>query len=159
MASDTIEELEAQMLDMRDPLLLTNQRHLQQQKKIIKSLNMVPAYTSHINDGNLQELVQNWQDQCRVATTEDSMIKVLTVSDFQMMALKADSGRLKFFGVVGEVDGELKSLGYLAEYSDAKGNRALQLKNFGAQVSLEQMTLGLTTKAADSRLAGPHCIT
>lgn len=113
-------------------------RHLQQSDRVTKSLNVSPAYASHLHSG-IRELVQNWYDQCKASTGSNASLAVQDLTP----AAAARAGGLLLVATAGR-----RSCGYLALSSVRKSASTcdVQLCNYGSTVSLAAMTLGESSK-------------
>ena len=119
----------------------------------IKAFNMSASYATLFGSG-AREQVQNWFDQCRV-TVPDRNPKVAEVT-LEVTAflgnVNARHNILDFKLYVAT--GERRLLGMLLESTDQAGRQLLLLKTFGAQMTLDNLILGESTKRDDSHLAG-----
>ena len=113
-----------------------------------KAFNMSASYSTSCGSG-AREQVQNWFDQCRV-TVPDRTPKVAEVTCLGDVNARHVILDFKLFVATGE--GQL--LGMLLESTDQAGRQLLLLKNFGAQMTLDNHILGESTKRDDSHLAG-----
>ena len=145
--ADGLHVLEAEWCKTYPPVELSHPKLAQQRTIFLKSFNMLKEYASHINSG-IREHMQNWYDQCKVLCPAGATLNVLEPP--------AAPPNLSFLAVTG---GQ-KTLGFVAQYSDnSVASRVVVFKNYGTQLSTDQMSLGMTTKREDNTLAGvqsPH---
>ncbi len=127
------------------------QRERVQMQATVKAFNMSASYATSFGSG-AREQVQNWWDQCRVSVPD----RQPTVVEGESAILSEVALRHSFkpgvqnFAAVGQ--GRL--LGILLGCTDQAGQQLLLLKNYGAQMTLDNLILGESTKRDDKALAG-----
>ena len=118
---------------------------------VVKAFNMSASYATSFGSG-AREHIQNWWDQCRV-TVEDRQPVIHNMSPAALCNL-AQKHQLqpdvKAYAAVGQ--GHL--LGIVLGGTNNSGEQLLFLKNLGAQMTLDNLILGESTKRQDKMLAG-----
>ena len=114
---------------------------------------MSASYATSFGSG-AREQVQNWWDQCRVMVTDrqPAIHRLNPVSVAEMTQRYDVPKYAKAYAACGQ--GRL--LGILLDCVDETGQELLFLKNYGAQMTLDNLILGESTKRQDKMLAGLH---
>lgn len=121
-----------------------------------KALNMSALYATSCGSG-AREQVQNWCDQCRVAVADrqpdvDRLDSAVLAEIAQRHSVELADAKAYF------AYGQEQLLGILLACTDKSGQQLLLLRNYGAQMTLDNLILGESTKRQDSMLAGPHAV-
>lgn len=152
--SSAAESLEQNVLQMYLPVSLAGSAHLQSQLEIRKSLNIQRDYMSNLQV-TLGEHVQNFLDQCKVAT-EGSRRKVVWGSELrQAQGGKRQETGQSFVAIVRaepDADGR-QAVGCCAQFME-HGNMVVVFRNYGCQLRMDHMQLGTSTKKDQADLAG-----
>ena len=118
-----------------------------------KPFNMSESYARLFGFG-AREHVQNWMDECRVRAgtgelTVHSMEDALLSDIAQRHPSLADAKAYAAFD-------EDRLLGMLLDCTSRAGEQLLFLKNYGAQMTLDNLILGESTKRSNMALAGQN---
>lgn len=114
----------------------------------VKAFNMSASYASSFGSG-ARELVQNWCDEYRVADRRPAIQQVdSAIAGRHQLRPDAKAYVACDNGTV---------LGALMACTDQTGKQLLLLKNYGAQMTLDDLILGESTKRQDMALAGLAC--
>ena len=119
----------------------------------VKAFNMSASYAKSFGSG-AQEQIQNWWDQCRV-TVPDRQPAIKRIPT----AILADvAGRHNMLADAKAyaAHGQGRLLGILLDCTDKAGQQQLFLMNYAAQMTLDNLILGESTKRQDEALAGVH---
>lgn len=117
-----------------------------------KALNMSASYATSFGSG-VGEQVQNWWDQCRVMVADrQPAVHRLDSAEIAEIAYRHELAGVKAYAACGQ--GRL--LGILLDCTNRTGQQLLLLKNYGAQMTLDNLILGESTKRQDNMLAGLH---
>ena len=116
----------------------------------VKALNMSAPYAKSFGSG-AREQIQNWWDQCRVTVADrQPLIHRMETIELAELARQHELLDVKAYAAYGQ--GQL--LGLVVEYTNNTGEKVLFLKNYGAQMTLDKLILGESTKRQDKTLAG-----
>lgn len=116
----------------------------------VKAFNMSASYATSFGCG-AREQIQNWFDQCRVTVSDRSPDFVqVEPAVYSETLLRYKIREAKLY--VGT--GEQQILGILLEATDQEGRQLLLLKKYGAQMTLDSLILGESSKRNDKYLAG-----
>ena len=118
----------------------------------VKAFNMSASYATSFGSG-ARELVQNWWDECRVADRRPAIQQV----DSAILAEIAGRHQLRPDAKAYLACDNRTVLGALLACTDQTGKQLLLLKNYGAQMTLDDLILGESTKRQDMALAGVAC--
>lgn len=141
--SFTVEQLDIHLCIEYPPVALRQTKPAQEVPVFYKSFNMLKEYASHLKSG-IREQIQNWYDQCIVMSPSSTPVGLNS----------QEANGVTFQAVVGEIQGQKRALGFVAQFLDSQGRRVVILKNYGTQLSPDQMSLGMTTKTDNDKLAG-----
>ena len=143
---------EAIALDIAEPAVLQN-RKVSSPRKACKSFNMSGEYASDSGSG-AREHVQNWFDQCRSAV-DTRQPKLITFEGAALASVTEQVGvlpGLKLYVAVSPATNTL--FGIILAGSSSDGFPFVMLKNYGAQMTLDDLILGQSSKRQDAALAG-----
>ena len=100
-------------------------------------------------------------DQCRV-TVPDRQPRVHQMEPAVLSTIAQQYHAIsdaKSYAAFGEVSPRaLRLLGVIVDCTDAAGHQLLILKNYGAQMTLDSLILGESSKRSDTALAGLELI-
>ena len=116
-----------------------------------KAFNMSASYATSFGSG-AREQIQNWWDQCRVMVPDrqpatHDLDSAVSVAVDQRHELREDA---KAYAACGQG----RFLGFLLDCTDRTGQQLLFLKNYGAQMTLDNFISGESTMRHDKLLAG-----
>ena len=119
----------------------------------VKPFNMSASYAKSFGSG-ARELIQNWWDECRV-TIPDRQPAINRISPAILAEIAGRHHMLTDAkAYAAHVQGRL--LGILLDCTDTAGQQQLFLMNYGAQMTLDNLILGESTKRQDEALAGMY---
>ena len=151
--SATAESLERLLLQQYRPVSLAGPAHLQpeSQQEIRKSLNIQKDYMRHL-PVTLNEHVQNFLDQCKVAS-QGATRKVVWGSE---LGGGGRQGAGESFVAVVRSEADIQgrqAVGCCAQYLE-HGCMVVKFRNYGCQLRMDHMQLGTSTKKEKADLAG-----
>ena len=149
MCSPFIEEFESYCVQNIGPTARL-QRERVKFEATVKAFNMSASYATTFGSG-AKEQIQNWWDQCRV-TVADRQPAIHRID----AAVLAGPRHLLYDVKAYAAHGQGALLGILLDCTDKVGQQLLFLKNYGAQMTLDDLILGESTKRQDKALAGMH---
>ena len=114
----------------------------------VKAFNMSASYATSFGSG-AREHIQNWWDECRAADRRPAIQQV----DSAVLAGIAGRHQLRP-DARAFVACDSAVLGTLLACTDHTGQQLLLMKNYGAQMTLDDLILGESTKRQDEALAG-----
>ena len=116
-----------------------------------KAFNMSASYAMSFGSG-AREQVQNWWDECRVMVADRR--PAIHHLDPAIVAEIAQRHDVLKYATAYAACGQGRLLGILLDCVDRTGQELLFLKNYGAQMTLDNLILGESTKRQDKMLAG-----
>lgn len=116
-----------------------------------KPFNMSESYARFFGFG-AREHVQNWMDECRVRAGTGELI-VHSMEDALLSDIVQRHQPLADAKAYAAFD-EDRLLGMLLDCTSRAGDQLLFLKNYGAQMTLDNLILGESTKRSNMALAG-----
>ena len=117
----------------------------------VKAFNMSASYATSFGSG-ARELIQNWWDQCRVMLPDRQ--PVVRAMESSVLSEIAQRCQLRANAKSYAAFGQGKMLGMILDCTNLAGEQLLLLKNYGAQMTLDSLILGESTKRNDMTLAG-----
>lgn len=118
---------------------------------VLKALNMSEPYAANVGCG-AREHMQNWWDECRVRAGDGNLfVHLMNHADSSEIAqrhnLMSDAKAYAAFH-------HHTLLGVVLDCTDKAGQQLLFLKNYGGQMTLDDLILGESTKRSNMALAG-----
>lgn len=143
-----VAEVEAQLFQYYPAATL--QRNLIYMEPTVKAFNMSASYANSFGSG-AREQVQNWFDQCRVTVPDRSLqfVQLQPAMYGSMLSSHSIHEARLYLGM-----GQGQILGMLLEAFHQNGQQLLFLKNYGAQMTLDNLILGESSKRSNKYLAG-----
>ena len=118
-----------------------------------KAFNMSASYATSFGSG-AGEHVQNWWDQCRVMVA-NRQPEILAIDSATLAEIAGQHGMMPDAKAYVTRDKGIV-IGVLLDCTDKTGQQLLFLKNYAAQMTLDNLILGESTKRQDKALAGLH---